>query len=83
MNLLNKSKPKLVDYSFYSKPKQINKPINISISFYFNIIITLLIILGLLSLYYRYITKENYTKSIKSKIEQLNNKINLELKNIT
>lgn len=84
MKLLNnKISPKLVDYSFYLKPAKITKPSNISISFYFNIIIILLLILGLLALYYRHINKKSNIDFINNKINKLNDKINSEFKNIT
>ena len=84
MNLLlnNKILPNLVDRSLYSKSTTQSYHI-LSLSFYFNIIIILILILGSLALYYRYINKEETDEIISNKINILNNKINSKLKNIT
>lgn len=76
-----KIKPSLVDKSFYKKPVIIpSKPL--PLSFYFNIIIVLVLIFGGIGLYYKYITKIDKQDEIKSKLIYLNERINTELKNI-
>ena len=69
-----KINPNLVDYSQIevSKPKVIYTRRE-KLSVFFNGIILLIIIAGLLFLYYRYITKEYNEKEIHNKILELNN----------
>ena len=71
-----KIKPNLVDYSHIevSTPKVIYTRKE-KFSVFFNGIILLIIITGLLFLYYRYITKEYNEKDIHKKILELNNLI--------
>ncbi len=70
-----KDKPKLVDYKSFEKKvvfKRIN-PIEIYERkvFYINLIMFLIIILGILFLYYRYENKESEKKKIEQKIKAL------------
>ena len=78
-------KPKLVDYSLFSKKKvyiqsqKINQPKiiqNNDISFLINIIIVLIIFIGGYLLYKRYKNKDENKKIYTKKIENLYNTIN-------
>ena len=71
----NLIKPKLVDHRTFEKRvvfKKIN-PIEVYEKkiFYLNLIMLLIIIIGILFLYYRYENKENEKKRIEQKIKEL------------
>lgn len=73
-------KPCLVDKSlFQTKPIQIK---SISLSFYFNIILILILIIGTCLLYYKYTIKSQNDIALQNKLISLNQRINQQLKNI-
>lgn len=73
-------KPSLVDKSlFQTKPIQI-KPI--PLSFYFNIILILILIIGVCLLYHKYTIKSENDTILQNKLISLNERINQQLKNI-
>ena len=71
-------KPQLVDYSQVEIGEKIKKKLYTKterISIFLNGILTLIIIVGFIFLYYRYITKDEKNKEVNKKIEELNNLI--------
>jgi hypothetical protein len=71
-------KPQLVDYSQVEIGEKIKKKLYTKterISIFLNGILTLIIIVGFIFLYYRYITKDENNKEVNKKIEELNNLI--------
>lgn len=74
-------KPILVDRNLIPKPLVIiNTPR--PISFYFNIIICLVLLLGSFFLYFRYINKQNNDDMLNDKLYIFYERINNKLKNI-
>jgi len=80
--IMNRSlKPHLVDKNLFAKSKPIiYKPT--PLSFYFNIIIILFLLLGVSFLYYKYITKKDNNLILQNKLLSLHERINTQLKNI-
>ena len=73
-------KPRLVDTKLFS-----SKPIiypSRPLSFYFNIILCLSLIIGACLLYYKYINKNDNEITLRNKLLYLNERINAQLKNI-
>lgn len=74
-------KPNLVDKKLFQVPKSLpSKPI--PLSFYFNIILILVLIIGGCLLYYKYTTKKDNDIILQNKLISLNQRINQQLKNI-
>jgi len=70
--------PQLVDYSQVNIGEKVKKKLYTKterISIFLNGILMLIIITGFLFLYYRYITKDENSKEVNKKIEELNNLI--------
>ena len=75
------NKPNLVDKQLFQVHKSLpSKPI--PLSFYFNIILTLVLIIGGCLLYYKYTTKKDNDIILQNKLISLNQRINQQLKNI-
>ena len=72
-------KPQLVDHSQLNIGEKIYKRVYTKterISIFLNGILIIIIIMGILVLYYRYLMKEKNNKKIEEKIKEINNIIN-------
>jgi hypothetical protein len=76
-----KTQPSLVDKNLFRKPPVIIHK-SLPLSFYFNIILILCLIIGICLLYHKYNIKNTNDLILQQRLISLNERINEQLKNI-